>query len=112
MILTIMPQRLGRTGGSSCPSLTTRVNHFGVIAGYFRLTHSFQLSNLSHILKKETRFVTGSRCFDLREGIVNQFIELRVDAIERGAERERQNGVVAGEHRHGGAKDARLQPAE
>ena len=36
--------------------------------------------------------MTGSRCFDVREGIVNQLIELRVDAIERGAERERQDG--------------------
>ena len=43
------------------------------------------------------------------ESFVDKFIELRVHAIQGSAERERQDGVVAGEHRHGGSEDPRLQ---
>jgi hypothetical protein len=45
----------------------------------------------------------------LREGFINQLIELGVHAIEAGAEWEPEDGVVAREHRHGGSEDSRLQ---
>ena len=48
----------------------------------------------------------------LREGLINQFIKLRVYAIQRGAERKRQDGVIAGKHRDGGSEDPRLQARE
>ena len=48
----------------------------------------------------------------MREGFIDEFIELRIHSVERRAERERQDGVVAGKHGDSGSKDASLQPGE
>ena len=48
----------------------------------------------------------------MREGFIDEFIELRIDPVERCAEWERQDGVVAGKHSDSGSKDASLQPRE
>lgn len=52
----------------------------------------------------------------MREGLIDQVIKLVVDAIEGCSKRERQDGVVAGEHRDGGPEyagfEAREQPGD
>lgn len=58
------------------------------------------------------RILRASSSFYLRESLIDQFIELRIHAIQRGAERKRQDGVIPGEHRHGGPEDPRLQTRE
>ena len=54
----------------------------------------------------------GSGRLYLREGFVDQIVKLRVDAIERRAERERENRIVAGEHGDGGTEHSGLQSRE
>ena len=48
----------------------------------------------------------------MREGFIDEFIELRIDPVERCAEWERQDGVVAGKHGDSGSKDPSLQSRE
>ena len=37
----------------------------------------------------------------MREGLIDQFVELGINSIQRGAKWERQHGVVGGEDRGG-----------
>ena len=48
----------------------------------------------------------------MREGFIDEFIELGIHTVERCTERERQDGVVAGKHGDSGSKDPSLQSRE
>src|SRR4029434_2845919 len=58
------------------------------------------------------KILKASASFCLREGLIDQFIELRIHAIQRGAEREGTDCVVAGKYRDGGSEHPRLQARE
>ena len=47
-----------------------------------------------------------------REAVIDERIELSIDAVERSPERKWQDGVVGGEHGDGGSEDAGLKTRE
>src|ERR1019366_8726689 len=47
-----------------------------------------------------------------RKSLIDQYIELRVDAVQRLPKRKRSNGIVGGEHRHGGPEHSGIQSRE
>lgn len=63
-------------------------------------------------LGMEQVFLVVPGSLGLREGFVDELVELRIDAAQRSAERERQDGGVAGEHRHGGTEHPGFQTGE
>ena len=48
----------------------------------------------------------------LGEGLINEFVQLIVDAVKGSAQRKWQDGVVAGEHSHSGAEYAGFESRE
>jgi hypothetical protein len=48
----------------------------------------------------------------VRESLIDQFIQLRVDSIEGGAQGKWEHSIVAGEHGDSGTKDASFEPGE